>query len=297
MNNIAKNFLIIILLIAIIAAGIWLTASFISWRTTEITDPVNEDPTTELPPSDDEQYQRAVPLGQIPILMYHVIGEGSGSLQELYVSPDTFASQMEYLHSNGYHTITMGELYAHWQEGAPLPPRPIILTFDDGYRSDYELAFPILQSYGFRAVHFLFVKKLGLTNGLTQAEIAELLAAGHEVGNHTYNHVELHTATQQGLVKETKQAKAALEEMLDIHVTYFCYPVGRYNTEAVQAVEESGHKLAVTTEYGYASPEQGLLTLKRIRINRSDGLKGFIQKLKQYEEIEPTDGSKGLNGV
>ncbi|HBK86802.1 MAG TPA: polysaccharide deacetylase [Firmicutes bacterium] len=219
--------------------------------------------------------------------MYHVIGEDSGSLQELYVSPEVFASQMEYLHTNGYHTITMSELYAHWQEGTPLPPRPIILTFDDGYKSDYELVFPTLRTYGFRAVHFLYVKKVDHANGLTPEEIAELLAAGHEIGNHTYNHIELHTASQQGLVKETEQAKTALEEMLDIQIVSFCYPVGRYNSDAIRAVKESGHKLAVTTEYGYASPEQGLLNLKRIRISRSDGLQGFIKKLRQYEEIEP----------
>lgn len=284
----AKNLLIIVLIIATIGAGIWLVANLLHWRTKIIADPVIEAPTTEFPPG-DEPNQKVEPIGQIPILMYHVIGDGSGSLQELYVNPGVFASQMEYLQANGYHTITMSELYDHWQEGTPLPARPIILTFDDGYRSDYELAFPILQANGFRAVHFLYVRKqLNHANSLTREEIAELLAAGHEIGNHTYNHIELHTAGPQGLVKETQQAKTALEGILDIQIVSFCYPVGRYNSDAIRAVEESGHRLAVTTEYGYASAEQGLLTLKRIRINRSDELQGFIQKLKRYEEIEPT---------
>jgi len=219
--------------------------------------------------------------------MYHVIGDGSGSLQELYVNPAIFASQMEYLHKNGYNTITLKELYDHWQDGEPLPPRPIVLTFDDGYRSDYEQAFPILQEYGFRAVHFLYVKKVGQPNGLTPQEIAELIAAGHEIGNHTYNHVEIHTLDQQRLLQETQEAKTALEERLDTDIVSFCYPVGRHSPEAVRAVVESGHKIAVTTDYGYASLEQGLMTLKRIRINRSDGLQGFVQKLRQYEAASP----------
>ena len=244
-------------------------------------------PAADLPSEEDEVIQPIEPISRIPILMYHVIGDGSGSLQELYVNPAIFASQMEYLHKNGYHTITLKELYDHWQEGKPLPARPIVLTFDDGYRSDYEQAFPILQNYGFRAVHFLYVKKVGQAHGLTREEIAELVAAGHEIGNHTYNHVEIHTLGPQRLVQETQQAKNALEEMLGTDIVSFCYPVGRYSPDAVHAVEESGHKIAVTTEYGYACLEQGLLTLKRIRINRSDGLQGFIQKLKQYEALQP----------
>jgi peptidoglycan/xylan/chitin deacetylase (PgdA/CDA1 family) len=164
-----------------------------------------------------------------------------------------------------------------------------VLTFDDGYRSDYEVAFPVLQAQGFRAVHFLYVKKLSQAIGLTNAEIQELLTAGHEVGNHTYNHTEIHTAGQQKLIQETQQAKDALEEMLDIEIVSFCYPVGRYNSDGVSAVEASGHKVAVTTAYGYASPEQGLLTLNRIRINRSDGLQGFIKKLQPYEELTPVN--------
>ncbi|NLW16427.1 MAG: polysaccharide deacetylase family protein [Firmicutes bacterium] len=270
---------------AAIIIGTWLANGLIDKPTEVVEEPVDKLPPS--PPLDEEITPPVDPIEQIPILMYHVIGDGSGSLHELYVNPSVFASQMEYLYANGYHTITLEELYKHWQEGEPLPPRPIVITFDDGYRSDYEEAFPILQTYGFKAVHFLYVKKLQQGQGLTREEIATLMAAGHEIGNHTYSHVEIHRLSQERLAQETQTAKDALEEMLNIPIVSFCYPVGRYSTEAVNAVDAAGHKIAVTTEYGYARPEQGLLTLQRIRINRSDGLQGFIQKLKQYEALTP----------
>ena len=277
----------IIIAVVLIATGIWFIDCFIQAEQVAVEPPGGNGPPVEEETPEVPKVPPAEPINQIPILMYHVIGDGSGSLQELYVNADVFASQMQYLKDNGYHTVTLSELYQHWQDGTPLPPRPIVLTFDDGYRSDYEVAFPILQAHDFRAVHFLYVKKLSHANSLTRQELAELLTRGHEVGNHTYNHIEIHTVSQERLIQETQQAKDALEERLDIEIVSFCYPVGRYNSEAVGAVEESGHKIAVTTEYGYASPEQGLLTLKRVRINRSDGLQGFIQKLKQYEGLEP----------
>ncbi len=287
---ISKRFWFISAFIVATLTAIWLTNPG-QWRSSPTVTPTDDPALTE-EADNDNLIERTSPLAQIPILMYHVIGDGSGSLAELYVNPEVFASQLEYLYDNGYNTITLRELYDHWQTGAPLPARPIILTFDDGYRSDYELAFPALRQYGFRAVHFLYVKKFDHPNSLTLEEIAELVDAGHEIGNHSYNHLELHTASPASLRRETREAKAALEGLLGLEITSFAYPVGRYNADAVKAVAESGHLLAVTTEYGYASPEQGLLTLKRVRINRSDGLQGFINKLKRYEELEPRRDDK-----
>lgn len=229
----------------------------------------------DVPPSSD------VEISEVPILMYHVIGDDNGPMQELFVSPAVFRQQMEYLEEQGYHTITLKQLYQHWTQGQPLPPNPIVLTFDDGYRSVYEHAYPIMQQHGFVGVLFIYVNKFNYANSMTVEQLKELLEQGYELGSHTVSHLDLTRLSREKLAYEVAESKKKLEEMFGEEIVSFCYPAGRYNQQVVEQVQQAGYGIAVTTEYGWARKEQGLLTLKRIRINRSDRLQGFIRKLER----------------
>ncbi|TDA70553.1 MAG: polysaccharide deacetylase family protein [Clostridia bacterium] len=218
----------------------------------------------------------------VPIFMYHVVDHPGRTYAELYVEPADFRAQMQYLDDNGYHAVTLKQVVAHWQEGWPLPARPVVLTFDDGYPSVYSQAFPILKDFNFAATLFINTAKLNKPNGLTAAMLAEMADAGFEVGSHTISHLDLTTVSDKVLVREVAGSRETLAQMLGTAPVSFAYPAGKADTRVVGAVKAAGYLAGVTTEYGLAAADQAPLRLKRIRINGSDGYRGFVKKLAPY---------------
>ena len=213
---------------------------------------------------------------KVPVLMYHSIADVNS---ELCVSPADFKAQMKWLAANNYNPITLSQLYYHWEEGEELPVNPIVLTFDDGYADNYTIAYKVMREHGFIGVLFIYAKKFTTRNSVSEQQLLEMQHYGWEVGNHSYTHPELPKVTDQQLIKETSIAKDELSQVTGSSILAFCYPAGKYNDQVVQAVRNAGHKIAVTTNYGFSEKKQGLLTLSRVRINRSDRVSGFIKKL------------------
>ncbi|MBE3589960.1 MAG: polysaccharide deacetylase family protein [Firmicutes bacterium] len=214
----------------------------------------------------------------VPVLMYHELGDPSGAWSELYVRPDDFRRQMDYLKSHGYETITLAEAVDAWAGRRPMPKKPVVVTFDDGYASTYTVALPILRANHQVATLFLEAGILNRPHGLTDAMVQAWLAAGDELGSHTMTHPDLRRVPAKRLTEEVAGSRTYLAQRFKTVVRTFAYPSGRYDERVVKAVEEAGYEAAVTTEPGLARPDERW-TLHRIRINRSDGLKGFIQKL------------------
>ena len=130
--------------------------------------------------------QRTAPPSGVPILMFHVIGEGSGArLPELYVSPATFRAQVDWLATHGYHAVTLDAVYRHWTSGGPLPRKPVVLSFDDGYPGDVDIAMPTLRARGWSGVLNLQVENI------VPARVRLLIAAGWEIDSHTFTHPDL----------------------------------------------------------------------------------------------------------
>ncbi len=215
----------------------------------------------------------------IPILMYHVIEDYSGTYEELYVPPLIFRQQLAYLKENGYHTVTCAEVLQHWSEAMPLPDKPIVLSFDDGYRSMYTEALPLLKEYGFRGTFFLHLANINTEKGLTEEMIQEMITAGMEIGSHTVSHPDLTKLTASKLKQELEESKRVLSEITGTSVHTLAYPSGRFNKRVMSAARETGYLAAVTTQYGPATSQQNIYSLKRIRINKSDGVNGFIKKI------------------
>ncbi|MDO8551823.1 MAG: polysaccharide deacetylase family protein [bacterium] len=197
-----------------------------------------------------EQYG---PCRYLPVLTYHHIGDGTDSL---FVKTDTFASQMEYLARKGYTTITLVDLVNNLQNGTPLPAKPIILTFDDGYRDFYENAYPILKAHNFKATLFVITQFVGGSAYLqyvTWDQLAQMSSSGLvTIGDHTLSHLPLPSLLPDRVKDEIISAKNILESRLGKHVDVFAYPYGSDSDESEKVLREGGFAVAVTTKRGLA---------------------------------------------
>jgi peptidoglycan/xylan/chitin deacetylase (PgdA/CDA1 family) len=225
----------------------------------------------------------------VPILMYHYISvpppDADRYRLDLSVTPGNLDIQMGWLAANGYTVVTLQDLLYHLTLGWSLPPKPVILTFDDGYRDAYENAFPILQKYGFVGTFFVITDRVtfGETSYATWEQIIAMHNAGMDIQSHTRTHPDLRGVSEAELLWQVLGSREALESRLGKEVRFFCYPAGRYDANAVRALQQYGYWAAVTTEYGASHTLDDLYTLKRIRIRNSDTLDSFAAKLSQYE--------------
>ena len=216
----------------------------------------------------------------VPILMYHVIADApaGAAFPELFVTPADFAGQMHWLARHGYHAVTLKHVYDYWLEGTPLPERPIVISFDDGYLGQDTHALPVLRKLGWPGVLNLKVDALKSRYALAPWRVRQMLAAGWELDAHTITHPDLTRVDDARLWHEVDGSRVELRRIFHVPVDFFCYPSGRYDAHVIDAVRRAGYLGATTTNYGLARPHD-LYTLARIRINGSDGVAGFARKL------------------
>jgi peptidoglycan/xylan/chitin deacetylase (PgdA/CDA1 family) len=218
----------------------------------------------------------------IPILMYHVIAAPppGAPFPALYVRPAEFAAEMKALARDGYHAITLTQAYGHWIRGARIPSRPIVITFDDGYRSVYENAFPILRAHGWPGVLNLELRFMDRSWGLARSRIRRLLATKWELASHTISHRDLTTLSARDLEHEVLDSRFDLQRIFHVPVAFFCYPAGRYNATVIAAVRAAGYQGATSTRLGLGRPDE-LFTLARIRVSGGDGTAGLMRELRR----------------
>ncbi len=209
-------------------------------------------------------------LAQVPILMYHYIRinpDPDDILGDsLSVTPAEFAAQIELLTRYGYRGVTFAQLLAYFKDNVPLPPRPVILTFDDGYRDFYTDAYPVLRQYGQPATVFLVTGFLDWPQYLTREQVVEMAAAGIEFGGHTAHHVDTRGMDEELAAVEIVESKRELETLLGKPLLAFSYPNGGYTSWAIGQVEAAGYQAAVTTQYGMWHSQSDLLALSRVRV-------------------------------
>jgi peptidoglycan/xylan/chitin deacetylase (PgdA/CDA1 family) len=209
---------------------------------------------------------------RVPVLMYHVLADPppGAAWPQLYVSPTAFAAQVEWLSQQGFEAVTLADVWRHWHERSPLPRRPVVITFDDGHRSVRSVALPILSQRGWPAVLNLKVGNLE-PGSFTDADVESLVAAGWELGAHTFTHPDLRTLDDASLDHEVAGSRAEIARRFGVRVDFFCYPAGRYDPRVIAAVRRAGFLGATTTGEGLATPDRPF-ELKRIRIGRGDGV-------------------------
>lgn len=215
-------------------------------------------------------------LGPVPILMYHVIGDPEGDVPypDLWLGEDDFEAQVEWLAENGYTAVTLVQVQNAWYDGGTLPPRPVVLSFDDGYLGQYLYAKPILAKKGWAGQ--LNLKAEG--SDLSAKEVKKMYRAGWEIASHTITHPDLTTLDPAALEHELVGSKQELEKDLGIEIVNFCYPAGQYDDQVAKAVEAAGYRGATTVNPGLAEKSMPF-ELNRIRIDRGDGASALAEKL------------------
>jgi peptidoglycan/xylan/chitin deacetylase (PgdA/CDA1 family) len=216
------------------------------------------------------EIHEAARTARVPVLMYHdILAE-----KEVFfdVTVEEFEQHLSRIEEEGLTPISFDQLYNHLRMGSPLPPKPVLLTFDDGYIGHYTHVYPLLKQYQYPAVFSLFPGKLdGAIAGrstLTWEQAKEMAAdplitiASHSV-MHPRDLRELDDAT---LRREVFDSKARLEEQLGIPIRYFTYPEGNYDERVAQVVAEAGYDAALTmSNYSewFAGESDDLLSIGR----------------------------------
>ena len=224
-----------------------------------------------LPPAPAEVRGDRARRMPVPILMYHVItGAPPGAANaQLWVRHETFAAEMRALQRAGYHAITLRQAFDAWQHGGPLPRKPVVVSFDDGYLSQYRYARPVLRRLGWPGVLNLELRNLG-RGGLTEREVRVLLADGWELDSHTLTHPDLTMVSDAQLRAEVAGSRRELRRRFGAGVAeFFCYPAGRYDDRVLAAVRAAGYRGATTVNDGLGAGNEPF-ALKRVRVNADD---------------------------
>jgi len=225
----------------------------------------------------------------VPILCYHRFSRSCGSV--LCMPAAVFERQIRYLKDNGYRVIGPEALEAFLEYRKALPKKAVMITVDDGYRSAYNIAYPILKKYGFTATLFIYINYVGVSRqAITWDELRELKRAGFTIGAHSVAHSDLskqkkdedHQAYMARLKKEIFQCKRVIDHKLHQDTFIYAYPFGRENREVVALTRQAGYKIAVTVDRGgnpfFADP----YLLRRDQILKRD-MKHFISRLKTFK--------------
>jgi peptidoglycan/xylan/chitin deacetylase (PgdA/CDA1 family) len=206
----------------------------------------------------------------VPILMYHVINPppAGAPYPGLYVPSGEFAAQMQALKAAGWHAVTMNQLEANWTRGVPLGPgKPIVLSFDNGYASQYTNALPVLKRLGWVGVENIQLTGLPQSQGgLTEPEIRGMLASGWELDTQGISHADLITLDPAGLHYQIATARQELQSRYHVPVNWFCYPSGHYNPTVIAAVRAAGFVGSTTVIPGWASRRDDPYALPRLRV-------------------------------
>lgn len=215
--------------------------------------------------------------------MYHrVHAAPPPSQQALTVHPGDFARQMAWLDRNGYRTITQRELYEALFKRTPLGPKPILVTFDDGYSDVFHRALPVLKRLGMRATAYVISGRTlrSDTVFLTWHLLRALERDGVEIGSHTIEHRGLPSLSDSEALRELVQSRRAFERRLGHPVQWLAYPFGAYDSRIERLARRAGYVLAVTTEHGVVQSARRPLALRRLRILDSTGVGGLSAMLR-----------------
>ena len=203
-----------------------------------------------------------------PILLYHRIAEPPqpGSLAaRYYTAPADFEWQMQALKDWGYTTIPISLLVEAILNGAALPPRPVVISFDDGYETVYENAYPIMQAQGFIGVMYLIANAVGAQDYMDATQIQTMTASGWEIGSHSMTHPHLPLVHDQ-LNYEGAQSKSQLASEIGVKVETFAYPYGEIDSFVVDQIAGYGYSAAVGLGTQYVNSLDTLYYLSRIEV-------------------------------
>lgn len=220
----------------------------------------------------------------VPILMYHAIAtDPNDATRVLSVGPEAFAEQMALIGDLGLTPVTTAALAARWRSGGPLPERPVLITFDDGYEGVHRHALPVLAKHGFAATLFVSTGWIrgaydtggGLDTMLDWDQVRELAGADVEIGGHSHTHPQLDQLDDDSLRRELTRCRDIVADELGALPVSFAYPYGYSSRRVRQAVRENGFAQALAVGNSLARRRQGPYALRRVTVRRSTGIEAF----------------------
>ncbi|MEV5801521.1 polysaccharide deacetylase family protein [Streptomyces collinus] len=224
----------------------------------------------------------------VPILMYHAVASApNDATRDLSVAPEAFAEQMALIGDLGLTPVTTAGLAAHWRRGGPLPARPVLITFDDGYEGVHRHALPVLARHAFPATLFVstgWIKGAydtggGLDTMLDWPQVRDLADTGVEIGGHSHTHPQLDQLDDAALRAELRHSTDVLTTELGTRPVSFAYPYGYSSRRVRQAVRAAGYGQALAVGNGLARRRQGPYALRRVTVRRTTGVEEFEQLL------------------
>ncbi len=219
---------------------------------------------------------------RVPILMYHRVSDVPADADvyriDLTVVPEMFRAHMQYLHDEGYHTISLYDLHDALLRGTPLPPNPVVLTFDDGYIDHFIIVFPTLKEFSMVGTFFVITGYADANNPdyLNWAQIREMTEAGMNMEPHTKSHLGLIGRDRDFLVDEVLGSFESMAAHTGGMPRMFAYPGGDYDDTALEMLQSLSVWRAVTTERGALHTTDNLLEVPRVRVSGDTGVTGLV---------------------
>lgn len=206
---------------------------------------------------------------KVPVMMYHdILPE-----KEVFfdVTPEELEADFELIKSKGLTPINLDQLVIHLRTGSPLPEKPILLTFDDGYGGHYEYVYPLLKKYKYPAVFSVYTKNMGINTGRSHVTWEQLkIMAGNPlvtISGHSKTHPpDLTKLSDEELVQEIVESKELLEKNLGKSIRYFTYPTGKNDERVRKLVQEAGYIAALAMDDNneiFAGESENLLAIGR----------------------------------
>ncbi len=239
-------------------------------------------------------HNRFIPVGRqaisVPILMYHYIRPAPSPRTDLMgfrlsVTPSNFTAQMDWLSVHRYHPVDFNDLRGYFAGRAALPSKPVVITFDDGYQDLYTTAYPILRTYGFKAVAYIVTSFVGQSRYVSAAQVLEMDAHGIQIASHTVDHADLAKTSVYWATYQLTASRAWLQGLVGHAVVDFAYPSGKFNAAVVRALQATGYDTAVTEIGGTMHSRADRYTWTRVRVGGGESLEDFILGL---GPVEPT---------
>lgn len=231
----------------------------------------------------------------VPVLMYHVVASAppSANNPNLYVPQDQFSAQMQALKAAGWHAVTLDQLEGHWSRGTSLGPgKPIVLTFDTGYHSQYANALPVLRSLGWVGDENLVVNGFSpAEGGISDAEIRGLIAAGWEIDTQGVSHRDLIGIGAGELQTEVASARQLLHQRYGVPVNWFSYPLGHYDTTVLAGVKTAGYTGATTVVAGLAAQSEDPFRLPRLAVLPGTSPAALLAEIASAQRDSPPPAS------
>lgn len=212
----------------------------------------------------------------VPCLMYHSLSkEAEKNIYTVLIND--FRTQMEFLTSQDYQAITVVD-YLNINHQSDVPGRYVLITFDDGTKSDYDLALPILKKNNYKATFFIIAGRIGQAGRLSWEQLDEMKSAGMSIQSHTFSHRALSDLSPEEIHYELSESKKILEDRLDTEVSHLSLPMGVANDAVKAAARQNGYKAIWTSRFGINRVGDDLLSLSRVVVRR--GIK--VGRFKNY---------------